>query len=266
MRLPVLLYHHVGPAIPGIVPGLTVAPRSFERHVRWLARRGFTGIRPADWLRWCREGKGLPRKPVLLTFDDAYADLVEHALPVLRRYGFGAAVYVVTGQVGGTNTWDEARGFATLPLMTAEQISEWAARGIEFGAHSRTHADLTTLSTPDLQEEVVGSSKDLQAILGSHVLSFAYPYGFHNQAVADCVRAAFDLAFIVDPGMKGVNYPGTEPHLLQRTLVPANDFVIDIECRARWGFSPIERLRNRLRLRSRFKHFMAFIFGRREVG
>jgi peptidoglycan/xylan/chitin deacetylase (PgdA/CDA1 family)/glycosyltransferase involved in cell wall biosynthesis len=266
MRLPVLLYHHVGPHRPGIVPGLTVSPQSFESHVRWLARRGYTGIRPADWLRWRREGKGLPDKPVLFTFDDAYADLVEHAFPVLRRNGFGAAVYVVTGQVGGTDAWDEARGFSPLRLMTAEQIRDWAAQGIEFGAHSRTHVDLTTLSSEELREEVVGSGKDLESILGSRVVSFAYPYGFHNPAAVDCVRAAFDLAFIVDPKIKGMNYLGTEPHLLQRTLVPASDSVVDVECRARWGFSPIERLRNRLRLRSRFKNAGGSIFGRRGAG
>jgi len=130
MRLPVLLYHHVGPPRPGVVPGLTVSPERFERHVRWLARRGYTGICPADWVRWRREGKGLPDKPVLLTFDDGYVDLVEHALPVLRRYGFGAAVYVVTGQFGGTNAWDEALGRSTLRLMTADQIRYWASQGI----------------------------------------------------------------------------------------------------------------------------------------
>jgi peptidoglycan/xylan/chitin deacetylase (PgdA/CDA1 family) len=264
MRLPVLLYHHVGPSRPGIVPGLTVSPQTFASHVRWLAVRGYSGICPVPWLRWRREGQGLPEKPVLFTFDDAYADLVEHALPVLRRYGFGAAVYVVTGHLGGTNAWDEARGFSPLPLMTADQIRDWAAQGIEFGAHSRTHVDLTTLTPSSLREEVVGSGKDLESILGSRVASFAYPYGFHNQAVDDCVRAVFDLAFIVDPKVEGINFLGTDPHLLRRTLVPATDSVVDIECRARWGYSPIERLRNRLRLRSRFKDAIFSIIGRRE--
>ena len=99
MRLPVLLYHHVGPHRPGTISGLTVSPERFEKHVRWLARRGYQGIRSADWLKWRREGKGLPDKPILFTFDDAYADLVKYAFPILHRYGFGASVYVVTGQL-----------------------------------------------------------------------------------------------------------------------------------------------------------------------
>lgn len=262
MRLPVLLYHHVGPLRPGTIPGLTVSPERFERHVRWLARRGYTGICPSDWVRWRREGKGLPIKPVLLTFDDGYADLVEYALPVLRRYGFGAAVYMVTGQLGGTNAWDEARGSGTLHLMTADQIRFWATQGIEFGAHSRTHADLTTLSASELSEEVVGSGKDLESILAARVVSFAYPYGFHNPAVDDCVRRVFDLAFLAGDEAEGLNHLLTDPALMRRTLVHPNDSLLDLELRARWGRNPILDLRARLCLRSRFKRAVRFIFGR----
>ena len=108
---------------------MTVSPAKFEQQIRWLARRGFQGICPRDWLQWLREGKGLPDKPILLTFDDAYADTAEYALPILKKYGFGAAVFVVTERLGGTNTWDEAEGCGTLHLMTAEQIRYWADAG-----------------------------------------------------------------------------------------------------------------------------------------
>ncbi len=252
MRLPVLLYHHVGPLRPGTIPWLTVSPGRFERQVRWLARRGYTGIRPSDWVRWRREGKGLPDKPVLLTFDDGYADLAEYALPVLRRYGFGAEVFIVTGQVGGTNAWDEARSSGTHHLLTREQIRYWATQGIEFGAHSRTHADLTTLSAKELAEEVMGSRDDLAALLGSRVASFAHPYGFYSQAVHDCVRGAFDLTFLADEKTPGINHLMTDPHLLQRTMVQTGDTLVDLECRLRWGYSPVQEMR--VRLRSRLKH------------
>ena len=261
-RLPILLYHHVGAQRLGTISDLTVSPERFERHVHWLARRGYTGIRPSDWVHWRREGKGLPDKPILLTFDDGYADLAEYAFPVLRRYGFGAGVFIVTGQLGGTNVWDEARGSATHRLLTVEQIRHWAAQGIEFGAHSRTHADLTTLSAQRVAEEVIGSRNDLANLLGSRVASFAYPYGFHNQAVVDCVREAFDLAFIADDQNEGLNYLATNPHLLLRTMVQTDDSWLDLECRARWGYNPILNLRARLRLRTRLRRTASYVLGR----
>ena len=127
--------------------------------MRWLARWGYVGIRPSDWLRWLRERTGPPEKAVLITFDDGYADLTEHALPVLRRHGFGAVVFVVTGQVGGASAWDEAQGSAPHRLMTADK---WRLgyTGNQFGSHSRTHVDLTTLTPNELSDEIVGSRKD----------------------------------------------------------------------------------------------------------
>jgi peptidoglycan/xylan/chitin deacetylase (PgdA/CDA1 family)/glycosyltransferase involved in cell wall biosynthesis len=260
VRLPVLLYHHVGPLHPGTIRGLTVSPDKFEQQVRWLAGHGYHGICPTDWFRWRNQGRKLPDKPILFTFDDAYEELAEHALPVLRRYGFGAAVYVVTGQLGGTNAWDEARGCGTLRLMTADQIRFWASQGIEFGAHSRTHADLTSLSPKELSDEVVGSREDLESVLGAKVVSFAYPYGFHNQAVDDCVRKAFDLAFIADDRNEGLDHLQTDPHLLLRTMVQPNDSLLALRFRASWGHNPmlefknsVDDLRGRVALRTRLR-------------
>jgi hypothetical protein len=88
------------------------------------------------------------------------------------------------------------------------------------------------------------------------VVSFAYPYGFQNPGVVDCVQENFDLAFIVDPAIEGINSLDSDRYLLARTLVPATDSFVDIEFRARRGYSPIERLRVRLRLRSRVKKAM----------
>ncbi len=257
MKLPVLMYHHVGPVRPDTDPGLTVSPARFEAQMRWLARRGYVGIRPSDWLAWRGSARALPEKPVLLTFDDAYADVAEYALPVLERHGFGAAVFVITGRVGGTISWARRRG--VFRLMTADHLREWAGRGIEFGAHSRTHPDLSMLPPPELMEEVAGSKIDLEAILRSPVRWFAYPYGNYSAAVRDCVRSVYDLAFSTN---EGLNNLGTDPHLLRRTSVLPGEFMVDFVCRLRWGFSPFERLRARVRLRTRLKNAMQAVFAR----
>jgi GT2 family glycosyltransferase/peptidoglycan/xylan/chitin deacetylase (PgdA/CDA1 family) len=247
-RLPVLLYHHVGPRRPGTYPELTISPERFERQIRWLARRGYVGIRPSDWRAW-RLGAGtLPDKPVLLTFDDGYADLADFALPLLERHGFGGAVFVVTGEVGGTNRWDEERGAGTLRLMTADQIREWSTRGIEFGAHGRCHSNLTGLSDADLALELSGCASDLADLVGKPPAAFAYPYGYHDERVTERVRQIFDLAFTCCEGMNDLR---TDPHALQRTMVLPGDLRQDFAFRVRLGWSPLERLRARLRPRTR---------------
>jgi peptidoglycan/xylan/chitin deacetylase (PgdA/CDA1 family) len=229
-----------------------VSSQRFEEQMRWLARRRYVSVKPSDWLRWVRRGEDLPEKPILLTFDDAYADTAEYALPIVRKYGFSCVVFVVTRQVGGTNTWDQATSAEPLQLMTAEEIRHWASQGIEFGAHSRTHVDLTQLSTADCAEEITSSKNDLIALLGSPVISFAYPYGKFNETVHKSVRQEFDLAFTAEEGM---NDPRTDPHLLRRTLVRAGDSLVHFALIAHSGLR-VSGWRVRLAARTRFKKML----------
>jgi peptidoglycan/xylan/chitin deacetylase (PgdA/CDA1 family) len=237
IRLPVLMYHDLGPSMPGMFPEV-IAPEEFERQVAWLADHGYTGIRPSDWAEWRRKGKTLPDKPVLITFDDGYAGVATYGFPILERYGFGAVVFIVTERIGFTNTWDEALGYDSLPLMSGDEISRWASRGIEFGSHSRTHPDLTSLSEAAIQCEVVGSRDDLAAIVNRMPTSFSYPWGTFNQAVQNCVRNTFDLAFST---RRGINFRGTDPHLLRRSQVHPDRSKLDFACRVNFGLNPLAK-------------------------
>ena len=249
--LRVLMYHHVGPLHAGLERYLTVTPEQFERQIRWLVGHGYVGIRPSDWLGWRRNGMGLPERPILLTFDDAYADIAQYALPILRRHGFSAAVFVVTGQVGGTNAWDESRGCGTFRLMNADQIRFWAEQGIEFGAHSQTHPDLTSLTEAECAEEIIQSKHDLSGLLGSPVVSFAYPYGKHNESVRNIAESEFDLAFSAEEGMNDLR---GDPLLLRRVYVGPEDSMIEFALTVRWGsLKRFRKLRARFGVRSRLK-------------
>jgi peptidoglycan/xylan/chitin deacetylase (PgdA/CDA1 family)/glycosyltransferase involved in cell wall biosynthesis len=250
-RAPGLMYHHVGPARPGTYQQMTISPEQFESQMQWLARRGYVGIKPSDWLRWLQSGTGLPDKPILLTFDDAYTDTAQYALPILRKYGFGAAVFVVTARLGGTNTWDEAQGCGRLDLMSAEQIRHWATQGIEFGAHSRTHPDLTKLSAAERESEIAGSKQDLAELLGGPVVSFAYPYGEQTEPVRNLVREKFDLAFGTEEGM---NHLRSDRYLMKRAFIGPDDSLTEFGLSVRLGGLQRWRdLRARFGVRSRLK-------------
>ncbi|MGD0345830.1 MAG: polysaccharide deacetylase family protein [Terracidiphilus sp.] len=229
---PVLLYHRVGPFRPGTYRSLTIPCKRFEQQIQWLVKHGYAGIRPSEWLGWLSNGEALPQKSVMLTFDDAYEDLAEYAFPILLRHGFSCCVFVVTRRVGGTNTWDEIHGCGTLRLLNADQIRHWARNGIEFGAHSQTHADLTRLSREQLADEVVGSKSDLENLLGTPVTSFAYPYGFYNDAVRELMQAHFGLAFT---SIDGINFSRSDQHLLRRIYIGPNDPLIEFSLSIRWG-------------------------------
>ncbi|HUY37277.1 MAG TPA: polysaccharide deacetylase family protein [Candidatus Binataceae bacterium] len=216
--LPILMYHNVGPAPAADPLCLTVAPDQFERQMRYLVNHEYQTIWPSDWLAARREGKSLPERAVLVTFDDGYADCTQHAFPILRRYGLKAAVYVVTGRLGLTNTWDEATGHRTMRLMTADQLREWAGHGIEFGSHTRTHPHLAALGEPELEGEIEGSRNDLQSLLGAEVHSFSYPYGdgAGSSIVRERVRRVYQLAMTT---VAGLNAFETNPYELRRLMI-----------------------------------------------
>jgi len=246
-HLAVLLYHHIGdPKLGTEHLALTVTPSRFRRHVRWLHWRGYTAITPTQWHTWCTTGKGLPRKPIMFTFDDAYADIAKHALPVLDHFGFRAAVFVITAQVGDVTSWDG------LPMMTMQELQHWAAHGVEIGAHTRTHPDLTALPDSAATAEITGSKEDLSKA-GLRPLSFAYPYGFFNDGIRNSVNGVFQLAFTCE---EGLNSHGTDPLLLKRTMVHPNDTLLDIEFRAARGSSPLDWFRQHIRMRSRLANVL----------
>jgi hypothetical protein len=242
-----LLFHHVGPRRPGTYPSLTLEPKRFERFVRLLRDRGYSGISAGAWIAWRSGSAPLPKRPILLTFDDGYADLAERALPVLHRLGWGANVFVASSTVGGWSTWDEptARGHR---IMSADDIHIWAARGFEFGAHGATHCDLTQVDAERLRQEVVGGRDALAELLGRSVTAFAYPYGRYDDAVRQIVASSFDVAFGTE---EGLNDGLTDRTRLRRTMVQTSDTALDLLLRSRLGWSPLERVRARVRLRER---------------
>jgi peptidoglycan/xylan/chitin deacetylase (PgdA/CDA1 family) len=138
--------------------------------------------------------------------------------------------------------------------MTAEQICYWDGQGIEFGAHSRTHAYLSNLSAAELSAEIVGSKNDLAALLGHPIVSFVYPYGDYNDAVRDLVRNEFDLAFSVQ---EGLNYLSSDRHLLRRAYIGPTDLMIDFAASVRrGGIRRIRDWRMKLKLRTRLKRLL----------
>src|SRR3979411_1343692 len=88
--VPILTYHSLDDS--GAVT--SVAPRDFREHMQILAHRGFTGITLSALLD-CWDGRGtLPPRPVVITFDDGFSNVLEHPPPPLADLGFGATIFV----------------------------------------------------------------------------------------------------------------------------------------------------------------------------
>jgi peptidoglycan/xylan/chitin deacetylase (PgdA/CDA1 family) len=197
----VLCYHSVSDLAGRPVLAEYGIPRDeFRRQVQLLARR-FRFVDAAEFGRFLAGGD-LPRRPLLLTFDDCYADLVEQALEVLVEHEAPAIAFAVTSLVGETNEWDAAIGAPKLPLTDADGLRTLAANGVAVGSHSRTHAMLNRVERDALDEELVGSADDLEVLGLGRPTFLAYPHGEHDDVVRRAAAAAgYDAAFTVDAGL-----------------------------------------------------------------
>jgi peptidoglycan/xylan/chitin deacetylase (PgdA/CDA1 family) len=193
--IPILTYHQVDHTPPrgAAYRSLVVTPAAFSRQMGLLRTLGYRGLSMSALLPYLRGEK--QGKVVGITLDDGYLNNLEHAMPVLRRHGFSATCYVVSGQLGGSNVWDQAKGVAPQRLMDAQQLKAWLAGGQEVGAHTRNHVDLLACDDATAREEIAGCRRDLEQWLGAEVRHFCYPYGFHRPEHARMVRdSSFETA------------------------------------------------------------------------
>jgi peptidoglycan/xylan/chitin deacetylase (PgdA/CDA1 family) len=193
----VLMYH--GVADEAEDPNhLCVAPSRFAEQLAWLKRRGLRGVSIGTLVDAMRAGR--PRGLVGITFDDGYVSVLEAALPELRRHGFTATMFIVSGRLSGSNEWDEGPRW---PLMSAGQVRELAAAGMEIGSHSTTHVRLAGLDARQLEAQVGDSKASLADLVGAPVRGFAYPYGSMDAAARLAVRdAGYDYACAVETPLR----------------------------------------------------------------
>jgi peptidoglycan/xylan/chitin deacetylase (PgdA/CDA1 family) len=197
-----------------------------------------------DWYQSVLYGNAIPSRATIITFDDAYSSLVEYAFPALLKHGFTATVFVPTALVGQSIACNPDRPDVTLPVMNREQISEWAAKGIDFGAHSHQHVDLAALAASEAESEMKASSEYLAELIGEPVDTMAYPYGRSNEAVRERAGTLYSTAFTIE---EGLNYRETSLVSLKRTMVQHGDTVADICLRAGYGRSVLARARTTVR-------------------
>jgi peptidoglycan/xylan/chitin deacetylase (PgdA/CDA1 family) len=176
---------------------LCVSPARFAEQMDWLARHGLRGVGIATLVDAMRAGR--QRGLVGLTFDDGYVNVLETALPELKRHGFSATAYIISDRLGGTNEWDEG---PVWPLLTADGVRELAAAGIEIGSHAATHPRLAGIGPERLSAEVADSRISLATLLGTEIRGFAYPYGSMDAAARGAVReAGYDYACAVEASL-----------------------------------------------------------------
>jgi peptidoglycan/xylan/chitin deacetylase (PgdA/CDA1 family) len=193
IHVPILMYHYVeyvqdkGDTIRR---SLDITPYTLEEEIKTLLANGYTFMTNAEVAKALDGTLLLPRKPIVLTFDDGYRDFYTDAYPILKKYNVKATEYIISGFLGYPNNMD------------AWMVKQIAADGlVEIGAHTVDHSWLKGIADTTLSYEVNQSKKTLEDLIGKPVVSFAYPYGaFDVAAIRTVSSAGFTSAVSTIPG------------------------------------------------------------------
>ncbi|MGV9288698.1 polysaccharide deacetylase family protein [Streptomyces sp. NPDC003719] len=179
---------------PGWIAEFTVSPREFTAHLDAVVDSGRTPVTIGAVADHFAGRAPLPPRPVLLTFDDGFADLPGPTAEALAERALPATAYLTTGAItpGGRSLLPPA------PMMTLGEAAELERSGMEIGSHTVTHAQLDTLSGTALAYELRTSKNVLEDALGHPVRHLAYPHGYNSPRVrAMSARAGYETATAV---------------------------------------------------------------------
>ncbi|MGR1223641.1 polysaccharide deacetylase family protein [Aeromonas veronii] len=220
-EMPVIMYHRfIEQDSEKGVHGTWMPITMFEKHLRlmkWLGYETLTFRDLADkgFIHRLQYGK----KYLMITADDGYQDNLTRMLPLLEKYGYKAVVYVVTGE--GYNRWDvehPTNPDTKVSLMSGEQVKALAASGhVEIGGHTLTHPRLSQLTAEQQVHEIQENKRQLEALLGHPLLSFAYPYGdINDSAKEQAIAAGYRFAVATNSGPKAMHQ---DPYQIRRIAI-----------------------------------------------
>jgi peptidoglycan/xylan/chitin deacetylase (PgdA/CDA1 family) len=192
VHVPILTWHRVAVfarEYTKSIPDETVEPSVFAAEIDALATHGYHPISQLQLFDALFHGAALPSRPVLLTVDDGYVDDVKTILPILQAHHFVATFYIITHR------------FHEPGFLNTTEVRRLDAAGMDIGAHTRNHVPLATVSAAEMTEQIAGSRRDLEHVVGHPVQWFAYPFGsFDDAVVAAMHRAGFVLAVTTQGG------------------------------------------------------------------
>lgn len=227
---PILEYHTITNKPDPSSEIYNVTPAEFSAQLDYLQENGYTTITLNDFIKARRYGKALPPKPIILTFDDGYADNYSEMLPILEAHGMTAVIFVITNELGKPG------------YLTLSQLKDLQRRGVEIGSHTADHLPLVTLNDELLINQIRVPKIFLEWNGLEPIGSISYPNGVYNPEIIELLKAENFLAAVT--GEAGLNTLETDPYKLKRVHIRKPRFGI-LEFRFRLLKANIfERLKN----------------------
>ena len=178
--IPILMYHSVKYEKDNPV---RIAEERFREQMKYLKDNGYTTLTLDEAYAFFQSNTPVPKKSVVLTFDDGYVDNFTTAYPILKEFGFKATIFVITNVIGKGEYLSEV------------QIKELDEHGLDIQSHTVNHENLSELSYDKQLATLKNSKEFLEKLLDKQIKYIAYPFGKYNKDTVKAVESAgYDLA------------------------------------------------------------------------
>jgi peptidoglycan/xylan/chitin deacetylase (PgdA/CDA1 family) len=186
-EIPILCYHQIRdwkPTDSKRAKDYIVPVEAFRNQMKMLADSGYKSILPDELFAYLTTGRPLPKKAMMLTFDDTDLDQYTIALPEMKKYGFKGVFFIMTVSLGRNH------------YMSKDQVKQLSDEGNTIGSHTWDHHNVKQYSGKDWEIQIDRPTRQLESITGKKILYFAYPFGLWNpQAIPELKKRGFVAAF-----------------------------------------------------------------------
>ena len=203
VRIPILMYHSISDGDSN--NSLLVPPTLFDQHIKWLSDNGFKSM-SLDEVSIARTTGKVPEKPVVITFDDGYADNYTEAFPILQKYNMKGTFFIITDK-------SDKDGY----FMSSDMLKEMKENGMEIENHTAYHLELNTLSREEQVASIENAQVFLNDIIGVKSQHLCYPVGRYDDITIEVAKELdIDLAVTTESGISSF---GDESHKLKRIRI-----------------------------------------------
>ena len=189
--IPVLYYHSVLPDSEVTTRNeVTISPETLKTQLQLVKDLGYTTLTMSELNDYIINNKEIPKKSILITFDDGYADNYVHAFPILKELDMKATIFVISSGIDG--------GY----YMSSDQLKDMVNYGIDIESHTVNHVHLDTLPYEEQLKELKDSKATIEKVTNKEVLSIAFPFGDYNENTLKAVTdAGYSIAFTTNRGL-----------------------------------------------------------------
>lgn len=232
-KLRVLMYHKLSTSNSD---RLTVQTDVFEKQLLYLKKHYYNPISLSQLIDYKSSNVGLPKRPVLITFDDGYENNYVYLYPLLKKYGLKATIFLPVGFIGKSNCWDEGSEV----IMCYDRLKEMNPEFIEYGLHSFGHINYSKITEDMLIQDIVDSKQKLLDNAIPFVPAIAYPYGAYPREKNKYARFVKileenNILFGLRIGNRINKLPLSDPYCLKRIDIKGTDSFIIFKIKLLFG-------------------------------